>query len=81
MILQSSHRVVDCPICGRPLEIQSQFVGHEIVCGHCRGEFIVYEAADGSLAATNRQSTDLLERAEQLLRTADANKRTRQLIK
>jgi len=68
MLLQSSHCVVDCPICGRPLEMPSQLVSHEIVCGHCRGEFTVYETDDGSLTTGNRSETDLLKRAEQLLR-------------
>lgn len=70
MILQSSHVVVDCPICGRPLEMESQFVSHEIACGHCRGEFTVYETDDGSLATENPQRTNLLKRVDQLLRTA-----------
>jgi len=69
MILQSSYVVVDCPICGRPLEIQSQFVSHKITCGHCRGEFVVHEKNDGSLATTHPRRADLQSRAEQLLRT------------
>ncbi len=68
MILQNSHIIVDCPICGRPAEVQSQLVNHEIVCGHCRGEFMVHETNDGSLTTTNLRGTDPLKRAEQLLR-------------
>ncbi len=67
MILQITHHVVDCPICGRPLEIQSQLVSQEIGCGHCHGEFTVSEMDDGSLT-TNRKGMDLMERAELLLR-------------
>jgi len=70
MILQSSHVVVDCPICGRPLEMESQFISHEIACGHCRGEFTVYETDDGSLATENPRGTNLLKRVDQLLCTA-----------
>jgi len=82
MLLQSSHFVVDCPVCGRPLEMQSQLVGHEITCGHCLGKFTVYETDDGSLAtATNLKGTDLLKRAEQLLRAVGVNERTEQLAK
>ncbi|NOY40341.1 MAG: response regulator [Planctomycetes bacterium] len=68
MISQSSHVIVDCPICGRPLEIQPQLLNHKIACGHCCGEFIAYEADDGSLTTLNLRGTDLLKRAEQLLR-------------
>ncbi|QEG35798.1 response regulator [Bythopirellula goksoeyrii] len=67
MILQNTHHVVDCPICGRPLELQSQLINHEIACGHCRGEFFVYETDDGLLSTANRDGTDLLGRVEQLL--------------
>ncbi len=68
MILQSSCIVVDCPICGRPLEMESYCVGQEVHCGHCRGGLIAYEAADGSFASRNSNGKDSLRRAEQLLR-------------
>jgi hypothetical protein len=67
MILQYSHLVVDCPVCGRPLEMQPQLIGHEFVCGHCRGGFFVYETDDGSLTAANWVGVDPMKRAEQLL--------------
>lgn len=67
MTLQRSYHVADCPICGRPLEIQSQYIGHKLACGHCRGQFVVHETDDG-LTTANRQGWSLLERAEQLLR-------------
>ena len=69
MILQSPHFVVDCPICGRPLEIQSIYVGQKVHCGHCCGELLVYEADNGSLRAINSNGTEPLKRAKQLLRT------------
>ncbi len=68
MILQHSHQVVDCPICGRPLEMEIQLASHEIACGYCRGEFTVYETEDGITTDANREGADLLERAEELLR-------------
>ncbi len=74
MILQSSHVVVDCPICGRPLEMSSQFINREIACGHCHGKFSVVETDEGSLAAVSPRGTGALERAEQLLlATGDAD--------
>ena len=81
MILQCSHLVVDCPVCGRPLELQSQLVSHEVKCGHCRGDFITYETDDGSLTTINRIGTDLLKRAEQLLCAVDDTGRAEQLAK
>lgn len=77
MILQNAHYVVDCPICGRPLELQSKVHSREMACGHCRGEFIVHETDDGSLAAANGLEMDLMSRAELLLRvTCDATSLT-----
>ena len=67
MYLQSTHQVVDCPICGRTLELQSQWVDEEIACSHCRGEFTVHEACDGSFGTGRRDGVNLLARAEQLL--------------
>lgn len=70
MILQQTHLVVDCPTCGRPVELHSQYVSHELTCGHCRGHFVVYEADKGELTATKLDGFDSLERAEQLLQRA-----------
>jgi len=74
MILQHAHQVVDCPICGRPLEMEFQLASHEIACGHCRGEFTVYETGDGLMTDANREGANLLERAEELLRAASGIK-------
>lgn len=71
MILQSSHVVVDCPICGRPLEMKSNSVGQKVHCGHCHGGLIVYKTANGSLKSMNSNGNDSLRRAEQLLRAAN----------
>lgn len=74
MYLLDSYQVVDCPICGRPLELNLDQVSHEIACGHCRGEFTVHETEGRILAATNRGGLDLLQRADELLRAAGSRK-------
>ncbi len=68
MILQRSQLVVDCPVCGRPVEMQLRHVGHGVACGHCRGRFIAHTSHDGTLTATKQVGPDALERAERLLR-------------
>ena len=75
MILQRSHHVTDCPICGRPVEIQSQHIGHEIACGHCRGQFVIYETDDG-LTAAKLEGWGSVERAEQLLQGCGRSSRS-----
>ena len=67
MAAELTHIVRDCPICGRPVEIQTMYVGHEVLCGHCRGSFVVFRATNGHLEVTACRSPSLLERAGQLL--------------
>lgn len=89
MIMQRTHLVVDCPTCGRPVEVHSEHVGHELACGHCRGHFVVYEAYEGEPTATKLNECNLLERADLLLQRAigasdyassDRNTRSLQLL-
>lgn len=79
MITQRSraHHTTNCPICGRPVEVQSQYINHEIACGHCRGHFVVYESDDDRLAAAALRGNDSLDRAEQLLQDCGACRRLR----
>jgi len=67
MMMQLTHIVEDCPICGRPVEVASEAVGREVACGHCRGQFVVFEAADGETTTVACGETNLLERADRLL--------------
>lgn len=69
MTLQNTHHVVDCPICGRPVDLESRYVDCEIACGHCRGEFVIHETDGGSLMTSRGDCADPLMRAEQLLCT------------
>lgn len=51
MTTQLNHHVVDCPTCGRPVEVSCQYAGHEVACGHCRGVFVANQpCAETSLA-------------------------------
>jgi hypothetical protein len=67
MMMQLTHVVEDCPICGRPVEVASEAIGREVACGHCRGQFVVFESADGETTAVVSGETNLLERADRLL--------------
>lgn len=60
MHTQLTHHVVDCPICGRPVEISCQYAGHVAACGHCRGAFVVNEPC-----ANRSNANDQCEAAEQ----------------
>ena len=58
--------VQPCPICGRQLEVRVRFLGKQVACRHCHGQF---EARDPELPdydpATVGPSD--LQRADQLL--------------
>ena len=59
----STYFVQGCPTCGRRLQIRVEYLGKQVVCQHCQGQFV---AADPSNA-----QCDCAERGNALLRRAD----------
>jgi PleD family two-component response regulator len=53
MIMQTNPQFIQpCPICGRPLRIETKYAGQRVTCHHCRGQFMAIrhagcEAAQG----------------------------------
>ncbi len=45
--------VLECPVCGRPVEVREEYAGKLVHCNHCRGGFLADrdgpEPAGGSL--------------------------------
>lgn len=68
MIKLNSHVIKACPICGRPVELQSWYIGKVITCSHCCGHFVIHQSEDRILTATTCGRGDVLNRAERLLR-------------
>ena len=58
--------VQPCPICGRQLEVRVRYLGKEVACRHCGGQF---EACDPEAVRVDRsaESVSDLERADALL--------------
>lgn len=71
MNMQLTHHMVDCPICGRPLQFESESLGRELACGHCRGRFVAYRPIGQSPVAATIREHSLLERADRILRKQD----------
>lgn len=75
----SSHFAKSCPTCGRLVHIQVRYMGRELNCGHCNGQFVAYHddrAADDRAATEDSLSslgspTNLMQRAEELLNSLD----------
>lgn len=59
----------NCPICGRPAEIRVSYLGRQVTCSHCRGEFLARDPASQE-ADLPTLGNELLRRADELLRIA-----------
>ena len=63
----------ECPTCGRSLQVRVDFLGKEVICKHCHGQFEacdpgskVYPPSDSGIA--------ILRRAGELLNSSDDGK-------
>lgn len=63
----NSNFFVNCPTCGRSLQVRIVYLGRSVACRHCRGKFI---ATDPS-ASDSGSMSKLLARADELLHTLD----------
>jgi transcription elongation factor Elf1 len=60
--------VQECPTCGRSAQIRVAYLGRQVVCQHCGGQF---QARDNSGSDEYSPSDSvLLRRADELLRRA-----------
>ena len=58
----------ECPTCGRSLQIRVEYLGRVVVCQHCGGSLQARDPASRTLVNPH---SHILERAEQLLQSAD----------
>ena len=65
----STYFVQECPTCGRRLNVRVEYLGKSVVCQHCLGRFVAFDADSGP-APTSESGVSLLQRAEQLLESA-----------
>ena len=42
---QTTFFVKECPTCGRKLQVRIEYLGREMMCNHCGGDFIADEGA------------------------------------
>lgn len=57
--------VKECPTCGRKLQVRIEYLGREMMCNHCGGDFIADEAFHSrpELESTNA----IIARVDELL--------------
>ncbi len=51
MLSHTQTSVVDCPTCGRPIEISDHQLWQAMCCSHCGGDFVSYRRPNGTLGA------------------------------
>ena len=62
--------IQECPTCGRRLQVRVNYLGKTVACKHCQGQFVAYDP-DNQPAATQEASEALLNRADELLESAE----------
>ena len=65
-MLRFPYFVQECPICGRSAEVRVVYLGSQVRCRHCRGQFTAFDPS-GRPEAPAVRGNRLLHRAEQLL--------------
>ncbi|MEZ6118130.1 MAG: hypothetical protein R3C28_16385 [Pirellulaceae bacterium] len=69
---RSSYFYQTCPTCGRSLQVRVEYLGREVICRHCRGRLVASDADEVDTSACDSQ---ILERANHLLSTAEVQVR------
>ena len=62
---------LSCPTCGRRAQVRVEYLGRKVNCLHCRAEFVAHDGELPPISSTSDSGEDLLQRAEELLTTAD----------
>ncbi len=62
MVTQLSQIVIDCPTCGRPVELPAHETSQHQECAYCRGEFAILDKGHGAITAITPAPCGLMER-------------------
>lgn len=65
---RNTYFVQECPTCGRKLQVRVQYLGKQVICQHCGGQFEAYDASTGAYPPPS-SSLSVLARAEELLQS------------
>jgi len=64
----STYFCLECPTCGRRLEIRVEYLGRKVQCQHCGGALVAQDPA--GVRRDVAKCATLLERADELLESA-----------
>ena len=68
---QSTFFVKACPTCSRKLQVRVEYLGREMVCNHCGGDFVAGDASEQVPECSDASTEDILLRADELLDETD----------
>jgi len=66
---RSTYFVMECPTCGRNLQVRIEYLGKRVVCQHCSATFKAVDSESCDLEPSSSDS--IMQRAEELLRTTE----------
>jgi hypothetical protein len=70
---QTTYFVKECPTCGRKLQVRVEYLGREMVCNHCGGDFLAGDAQDVFTPSDEECSDAILLRVDELIDKANNN--------
>ena len=69
VMTQTTFFVKECPTCGRNLQVRIEYLGRDMMCNHCGGDFVANEG----LQKPKADSGDtIIARIDELLGKADS---------
>ncbi|MGY8732053.1 MAG: hypothetical protein ACKVK0_07940 [Pirellulales bacterium] len=68
---QTTYFVKECPTCGRKLQVRVEYLGREMVCNHCGGDFLAGDSQDIFPVNDEESSGAILLRVNELIDKAD----------
>lgn len=72
-MLRATYYTLECPTCGRRVQVRVEYLGKQVACQHCRGEFRAYDPDN----VPAEMALPLVARAEALLASTDMQFRVR----
>ena len=69
-MMQTTFFVKECPTCGRKLQVRIEYLGREMMCNHCGGDFIADDTSNKAQRASTNES--MITRIDDLLKDESA---------
>ena len=69
---QTTFFVKECPTCGRNLQVRIEYLGREMMCNHCGGDFV---ADDNPHGQRDNPVETMIARVDELLKKEENSKK------